>query len=355
MIAAHTIADLAPSAAPIGRTRYSMRNYLLFLTIAVFWTLSAQSNSAHASEFKISLPVDCALGTDCFLQNYVDVVPGPDIGDYACGRATYDGHKGTDFRVLSTLAAQKSVDVLAAAPGRVRAIRDGVDDRLMSGRSDPAVKGRECGNGVVIDHGDGWQTQYCHLRNGSVRVKKGEQVAKGAPLGSIGFSGAAQFAHLHLAVRRDGKVIDPFLAGQVGSSCTSKPGAMLWDDNAQQKLAYSDGALIEQGFAAAPVKSDMLERGNVPKLANSSPALVYFVRFINLNKGDVVRMSLTGPGGIKVENSTEPVDRSKAQYVAFVGKKRRQTAWPGGTYQGTVSLLRQGRVVHSDSTQTELP
>ena len=48
------------------------------------------------------------------------------------------------------------VPVLAAAPGVVRGTRDGETDRLV--RSDierAAVKDRECGNGVVIDHGGG--------------------------------------------------------------------------------------------------------------------------------------------------------------------------------------------------------
>ena len=34
-----------------------------------------------------------------------------------------------------------------------------------------ATAGRNCGNGVTLDHGDGWQTQYCHMRRGSVAVK----------------------------------------------------------------------------------------------------------------------------------------------------------------------------------------
>ena len=110
---------------------------------------------AEASDLELSFPVDCRLGATCFIQNYVDIDPGPGAGDYRCGQATYDGHKGTDFRLLSVPEAEMGVDVLAAAPGIVKALRDGMPDRLI-GQHDPGPAGKECGNGVVLDHGAGW-------------------------------------------------------------------------------------------------------------------------------------------------------------------------------------------------------
>ena len=47
------------------------------------------------------------------------------------------------------------VDVLAAAPGRVSRLRDGVADVSVKAAGATSIKGAECGNGVVIDHGDG--------------------------------------------------------------------------------------------------------------------------------------------------------------------------------------------------------
>jgi murein DD-endopeptidase MepM/ murein hydrolase activator NlpD len=66
------------------------------------------------------------------------------------------------------------------------------------------------GNGVVIDHGNGWETQYCHLKQGSVQVVTGETVTTGTALGQIGQSGRAEFPHVHFAVRHEGAKIDPF-------------------------------------------------------------------------------------------------------------------------------------------------
>lgn len=82
---------------------------------------------------------------------------------------------------------EQGVSVLSAAPGIVRRVRDGVKDvALKTPASREAMTGRECGNGVLIDHGDGWETQYCHLKLRSVRVTVGQQIERGDELGLIG-------------------------------------------------------------------------------------------------------------------------------------------------------------------------
>jgi murein DD-endopeptidase MepM/ murein hydrolase activator NlpD len=95
-----------------------------------------------------------------------------------------------------------SVIVVAAAAGTVLATRDGTPDQLIRSQADRAeIANRECGNGVVIDHGENWQTQYCHIRRGSIGVKQGDRVEPGQKLGEIGYSGDAAFPHVHLTVR----------------------------------------------------------------------------------------------------------------------------------------------------------
>ncbi len=68
---------------------------------------------------RLSLPVDCAMGTTCTIQNHFDHDPGPGYRDYACGVLSYDGEQGTDFRLPDLVAMAEGVAVLAAAPGRV--------------------------------------------------------------------------------------------------------------------------------------------------------------------------------------------------------------------------------------------
>ena len=67
-----------------------------------------------------------------------------------------------------------------------------------------------CGNTVIISHGPGLRTGYCHLSE--VYVKRGQQIAKGAPVGKVGATGSARGTnpeHLHFIVWKNGKKINP--------------------------------------------------------------------------------------------------------------------------------------------------
>jgi murein DD-endopeptidase MepM/ murein hydrolase activator NlpD len=172
------------------------------------------------------LPLACHAGVDCFVQNYVDHA-GPTPRDHHCGSQTYAGHDGSDFRLTSTAAQRRGVAVLAAAPGTVRALRDGVADHLIENAADQAaIAGRECGNGVVIDHPGGWQSQYCHMARGSLAVRVGQRVVSGERLGLVGLSGDTRFPHVHFSLRHDGKVVDPFAPQMAAGGCGAGDGGL---------------------------------------------------------------------------------------------------------------------------------
>src|SRR6478752_1301032 len=97
------------------------------LHIGLLW-LAGCPGMAIANEIALDLPLRCELGSTCFIQNYVDHDPSTGTRDYQCGRRTYDGHDGTDIRVLDLKAQRDGVVVTAAADGTVAAIRDGVED-----------------------------------------------------------------------------------------------------------------------------------------------------------------------------------------------------------------------------------
>jgi len=84
--------------------------------------------AAPAAALELSLPVACTIGTDCAVQHYFDRDTGGDAVDYMCTHQTYDGHDGVDIRVPDLVAMAAGVTVLAAAPGTVRATRDGMAD-----------------------------------------------------------------------------------------------------------------------------------------------------------------------------------------------------------------------------------
>jgi murein DD-endopeptidase MepM/ murein hydrolase activator NlpD len=108
-------------------------------------------------------------------------------------KLTYDGHHGTDFRLRDLVAMRNKVAVVAVAPGTVLNIRDGEQDLNVKLRDKNSLKGKEAGNGVRIDHGEGWTTQYSHLLKGTVSVRKGQRVNTGDVLGMVAFSAIPSF------------------------------------------------------------------------------------------------------------------------------------------------------------------
>lgn len=322
---------------------------LLWAAIGLASGLSAAiAGAASAEPPQLGLPLQCDLGETCFIQQYVDADPGPGALDYTCGGATYDGHKGTDFRVRSVADVRRGVPVVAAAAGIVKGLRDGMPDRLLQSSSDRAsVKGRECGNGLVIDHGDGWETQYCHLRNGSIQVSRGARISRGQSIGLVGYSGDAAFPHVHISVRHNGNVVDPFTGRVPADGCNRQSAAGIWDDSLADSLAYKPGQVLEFGFASGPVDLEVLVAGSQPVFTPSAnlPAIVIYAWSINLLKGDRLRLVLSGPAGVLVRRDLPALERNKAQYMQFIGKKRPAAGWPAGTYTAHYEVIRKAGTV----------
>ena len=65
------------------------------------------------------------------------------------------------------------------------------------------------GNTVIIDHGDNVWTLYGHIRNGGIKVEKGQQVKRGEKIAEVGSTGNSTGPHLHFEVRINGNPVDP--------------------------------------------------------------------------------------------------------------------------------------------------
>lgn len=65
------------------------------------------------------------------------------------------------------------------------------------------------GNTVILEHKNGIKTIYAHLSR--IKVKIGEKIRMGDVIGAVGRTGIATAAHLHFAVLKNGKFINPVI------------------------------------------------------------------------------------------------------------------------------------------------
>lgn len=299
-----------------------------------------------AFALELEVPVGCKVGTECFVQNYVDQSAGSDYQDFQCNKLAYDKHDGVDIRVPTWSEMEKGVEVLAAADGTVLGGRDGVDDISVKKIQKNVIAGKECGNGVVIEHPDGWQTQYCHMRKGSVRVQKGDQVKTGDVLGLIGLSGDTEFPHMHLSVRKNGEKIDPYTGNTMESGC-GQPGKTLWSAKAAPIMQYQPSGLLTMGFTGqVPNLPGILDGAfGGTRIKPGSKAMIAWALLFGLHSEDVLAMKLTGPDGKTVAEGTSTIERAKAQFFQFIGKKSKGQPLQTGTYKAEVTVTRDGQPV----------
>jgi hypothetical protein len=151
-------------------------------------------------------------------------------------------------------------------------------------------------------------------------------VAKGHAVGMIGASGLAEFPHVHFTVRRAGQVIEPVTGRAEGAACD--PGGdlsqSLFDPAVARQLAVIGPQRLASGPADGPVNEALLVTKGPPAVpGRDAPAIVGWTWLVNLRKGDRLTVRLLAPDGtLFAENEIPPIDRDKATYVAYAGRKR---------------------------------
>lgn len=293
----------------------------------------------------LSIPIECEVGTSCFIQNYVDLDKSEGWTDYRCGPNSYNDHKGTDFRLRNLAQMREGVRVLAAADGKILRLRDGEADISIRDSDAAALAGKDCGNGVVIGHHGGYETQYCHMKQNSIAVQKGQVIKRGDMLGEVGLSGNTEFPHLHFQLRnKDSDIIDPFAGNMASASCSAKDyHGHYWQPSAKKALPYVPTALLGMGIIDhQPSAKALRDTGEThTQLPPSADAIILWVDLMGVQQGDRIALSITRPDNVALVSHVSRAKGNKAQWFQFAGKRRSVDAWPEGEYKAYIKLTRE--------------
>lgn len=141
-------------------------------------TATADLAEIKREQKDVSRAVTYFSTNDSWKKGFIVPVEGTISGQFGNQRI-FNGipkspHTGTD------IAAPEGTPVKASGDGKV----------ILSGKNYFYT-----GNMVIIDHGQGLQTIYAHLKE--AKVKEGDFVSKGDIIGTVGKTGRATGAHLH--------------------------------------------------------------------------------------------------------------------------------------------------------------
>lgn len=332
----------------------------IFLLFAIFcsYAQGVQAQNSASPLIKITktptfgLPIDCEIGKDCWVMNYVDMIPDDDKKtDPACQARTYDGHKGTDFMILDEATMKKGVNVIAPLDGVVSKVRDGEIDRFPTDEDLKIIKDnrKECGNAVLMDHGDGVQTIYCHMKENSIRVKSDQKLKKGDVIGQVGLSGFTQFPHLHFGIIKDNKIIDPFTGLNNTQNCGTRKN-VLWNEDVD--LSYTPVLIHGVGFS-----DDIPDLKNIERNADSPSALnltsdlmAFWVTLLGVQDGDQINIEIRDPNN-KIFAARDIIqDKTRARQFYYTGRRTNKTPLIEGVYTGTVKISRdfKGQIISEE-------
>lgn len=112
----------------------------------------------------------------------------------------------TELMYDETMADWRTHDGLDIQAAEGDSVKTAADGTVLSVKNDELM-----GTTVVIEHADGYTTQYSSLMT-EPPVSEGQKVSAGDIIGCVGTTAAAENsmgAHLHFSVSKDGQVINP--------------------------------------------------------------------------------------------------------------------------------------------------
>ena len=306
---------------------------------------------ARQADFQIEFPVDCSLGETCWLMNYVDHDTQTEaVKDANCEARSYDGHKGVDIAIRDWNLQRSSVAILAPAPGKVLGVRNGETDIFPTQAQLTAIRkrGRECGNGVRIDHGDGWVTQFCHMKKGSINVAFGDEITAGTKLGEIGMSGQTVHPHMHMTLWKDGEVMSPFTGRRASQACGLKGAAPLWKDT----IPYTGFSIYDAGFTETAPNFSALAQGQNPSVPKkTSPAFIFYMSFFGARASDEIHLTITQPDGELFSEQKITQKKTQARRHYYIGRKNSKGRFMSGNWTARAIIHRPDTGEHQTVTR----
>ena len=261
--------------------------------------LPASDYDPDAALPRFVLPVAGEAGRDWVVSQYFDAdARDGHASDFRGSSTTYDGHDGIDFSISRFDRMDQGVAVLAAADGVVREVRDGAFDRNGQFGSSDA-------NYVIVDHGNGTESWYWHLAEGTVAVVEGQAVSAGQTLGLVGSSGHSNGPHLHFEVRSGGVAVD--LMSDPGRFWVASP-----DTTATLAPAVVDSG-IHHGNPFSDSAETIWRQNQFP--ANYGGRVTFWYDVTPMRAGDVYTVQWFDPAGVLQSTSrrTAPEDGVRAR------------------------------------------
>lgn len=306
----------------------------LFLTLIFLPALCIYAQQS----FQLQFPVRCSMNQNCWIINYVDDDSSGNWHDYKGGRQTYNEHTGTDIAIKNISQMRQGVDVIATASGTVVATRDGIQDKNALSQDLSQLQNIACGNRVAIKTGE-WITDYCHMKNGSIRVKKGDYVSTGQTIGQIGMSGLTEFPHLHISVQQGNQFFDPFTGLERYSKGYKNP---LWNPSVLQQLSYKPHVIYNIGVSneIPSLLNIRNEKYKNNQISSNSDLLLVWLDTMHVEVNDIIDVSVSNFNGIPYLKQRIVVDKANAKKMFYTGKRKPANGFVKGNYNVQIFFRR---------------
>lgn len=122
-------------------------------------------------------------------ENFILPIKGPITSDYGYREDPMDKRKVFHYGI--DIDAKENTEVLSSYSGKIKDLGEDVT----------------LGKYILIDHGEGIETKYCHLNK--INVKKGDSIEKGHVIAYSGNTGKSTAPHLHFEFMYMGDSKDP--------------------------------------------------------------------------------------------------------------------------------------------------